>query len=85
MVPCVGAGVGWSVEDKGMYIAIFLPAFLTESTFLKFQSWYLEKRSNSKGSVVEISKIQSVCLDKNTEDRLLYLMMGPGLPVFYDH
>lgn len=44
------------------------------------QCWYLEKRSNSKGSVVEISKIQSVCLDKNSEDRLLYLMMGPGLP-----
>lgn len=65
--------------------AIVLPASLTKSTFTKRQSWYLEKRSHSKGSVLEISKIQRVCLDTKSEDRLLYLMMGPGLPVFCDH
>lgn len=74
-----------SSEGTRKCIAIILSASLTKSTFVKLQSWYLEKRSNSKGSVVEISKIQSVCLDKNSEDRLLYLMMGPRLPVFCDH
>ena len=65
--------------------SIVSPASLSKSTFIKCQPWYLEKRSNSKGSVVEISKIQGVCLDKTSEDKLLYLMMGPGLPVFCDH
>lgn len=73
---------GWGTRKC---ISVILSASLTKSTFVKLRSWYLEKRSNSKGSVVEISKIQSVCLDKNGEDRLLYLMMGPRLPVFCDH
>lgn len=34
---------------------------------------------------MEISKIHRVCLVKNSEDRLLYLMTGPGLPAFCDH
>ena len=29
--------------------------------------------------------IHSHCLDETSEDRLLYLMMGPGLPLFCDH
>lgn len=59
--------------------------FLTTLTLVKHSSKYPEKRSNSEGSVVEISKIHRVCLDKNSEDRLLYLMTGPGLPAFCDH
>lgn len=33
---------------------------------------------------MEISKLQSVCLDKASEDRLLYLMTGPRLAAFCD-